>query len=187
MKINLSRQAAVVIAVLLSLGASGRTWADAKKPVPKPKPTPSVNPTVRGESTDDEHHKEAIESPSKSPTPKPSLPSKSKSVESHSQSQSIQLHDGANVIQSRDGVKLTAQSDNHSVTRWSATDEAGHKLPTKVQQRSTSSGLEQVITIQDTAHHRELETVVTTENQSARKIHFRPFLITKKIDKASFR
>jgi hypothetical protein len=183
MNTNTIREAAVLIAIILSLGISGRACAEPKKPVPKP--TPKLNlDGVKGESTDDKH-KDSIELQSKSPTPKPSAPPKSKSLESRSQLQSMQLRDGANLVQSRDGVKLTAQSHNNSVTGWTATDEAGHKLPTKVQERSTASGPEQVITIEDEAHHRKLETVVTTEDQSARKIHFKPFVITKKIDKAS--
>jgi type VI protein secretion system component Hcp len=78
-----------------------------------------------------------------------------------------------------------AESHNNSVTGWNATDEAGHKLPTTVRERSTASGPEQVITIQDKAHHRELEMVVTKDAKSKRKITFKPFTITKQLDKAS--
>ncbi|MEY2563240.1 MAG: hypothetical protein QOH88_1433 [Verrucomicrobiota bacterium] len=196
MSIKMSRKATALIAILLSLGLTAKVVADPKQPVPRPKPTPKLDlGGVKGESTDDKH-KDTISRQSNSPTPKPSTPPKSKSLDSHSELSadphfkeaihlSMQLRDGANLVQSRDGVKLTALSRSNSVTGWTATDEAGHKLPTKVQERSTSAGPEQVITIEDKAHHRVLETVVTTEDRSARKIRFKPFVITKKIDKAS--
>ena len=179
MKINMSRKAAALMAILLCLGVAAKVAADPKKPVPKPTPKPTSG--IKGESIDDKH-KDTIEVQSMPPAPKPSTPPKSKTLDSHSPLQSMQLRDGANLVQSRDGVKLTAQSRNNSVTGWSATDEAGHELPTKVKERSTPAGPEQVITIQDKAHHREIEMVVTKKDKGAGKISFKPFSITKHVD-----
>jgi type VI protein secretion system component Hcp len=66
-----------------------------------------------------------------------------------------------------------AQARNNKVVGWSATDERGNKLPTKVHEQSTSAGGTVVV------------ITVTKTAKGSGKVQVHDITITKQVDKAS--
>jgi type VI protein secretion system component Hcp len=163
MKPKYAKTLAVLTASLLSLSIAAQVAADTKKPVPKP--TPKATSDIKGESVNKDHN-DWVEAQSKSKKPK--------RIDLGSKLQSMHLHDGLNLVHSGDGVKLMAQARNNKVVGWSATDERGNKLPTKVQEQSTTAGGTVVVI-----------TVISKDAKGSGRVQVNEIHVTKKMDKAS--
>jgi hypothetical protein len=151
MKTKIAKILTVLTASILSLSISAQVAAKGKEPASK------KEPEAKKESTSKKGQ---------------SNPTEPKRIDLGSKLQNMHLHDGLNLVHSDDGVKLMAQARNNKVMGWSATDERGNKLPTKVQEQSTTAGGTVIIT-------------VTKNAKGSSKVQFHEFTISKQVDSAS--
>jgi hypothetical protein len=126
MKTKIANILAMLTASMLSLSIAAQVAAKGKEPASKKEP---------------ESQKESISKKGQS------NPTETKRIDLGSKLQNMHLHNGLNLVHSDNGVKLMAQARNNKVVGWSATDETGNKLPTKVQQQSTTTGGPVTITV----------------------------------------
>ncbi len=119
MKTKCAKTLAVLTASLLSLSGAGQAAAKDKESKSKDEPAPKEESTPKKAS--------------RSRDIKIGNRSQFSQIDLRRKVASMHVNEGQNLVHSGDGVKLMAEARNNRIVGWSATDDKGKKLSTKVE------------------------------------------------------